>query len=79
MTVRPSSDASPFFLKDSRSPFTDVGHHFPDLERPLTDRVSHPGYPRSNGYDARWTVENQMGPHALWLLEWLARPWGSTP
>ncbi|MFF8230984.1 SAM-dependent methyltransferase [Streptomyces caelestis] len=39
---------------------------------PLTDRVSHPGYPRSNGYDARWTVENQMGPHALWLLEWLA-------
>jgi cyclopropane fatty-acyl-phospholipid synthase-like methyltransferase len=39
---------------------------------PLTDRVSHPRYPRSNRYDARWTVENQMGPHALWLLEWLA-------
>ncbi|MEU0896157.1 SAM-dependent methyltransferase [Streptomyces massasporeus] len=39
---------------------------------PLTDRVSHPGYPRSNGYDARWTIDNQMGPHALWLLEWLA-------
>ncbi|MFJ3666561.1 SAM-dependent methyltransferase [Streptomyces sp. NPDC090106] len=29
-------------------------------------------YPRSNGYDARWVVENQMGPNALWLLEWLA-------
>ncbi|MCK8436100.1 methyltransferase domain-containing protein [Streptomyces sp. D2-8] len=39
---------------------------------PLSDRVSHPGYPRSNGYDARWTIDNQMGPHALWLLEWLA-------
>ncbi|MER6348576.1 SAM-dependent methyltransferase [Streptomyces sp. NPDC001595] len=39
---------------------------------PLTDRVALPHYPRSNGYDARWTVENQMGPNALWLLEWLA-------
>ncbi|GAA2419582.1 methyltransferase domain-containing protein [Streptomyces coeruleofuscus] len=39
---------------------------------PLTDRVSNPRYPRSNRYDARWTIENQMGPHALWLLEWLA-------
>ncbi|GHH26357.1 SAM-dependent methyltransferase [Streptomyces rubradiris] len=38
----------------------------------LTRRVTHPRYPRSNGYDARWTIENQMGPHALWLLEWLA-------
>ncbi|MGX1133330.1 cyclopropane fatty-acyl-phospholipid synthase-like methyltransferase [Streptomyces glaucescens] len=39
---------------------------------PLTERVTLPRYPRSNGYDARWTVENQMGPNALWLLEWLA-------
>ncbi|MEU1007277.1 hypothetical protein [Streptomyces sp. NPDC005890] len=39
---------------------------------PLTRRLGHPRYPRSNGYDARWTIENQMGPHALWLLEWLA-------
>ncbi|MGW0820814.1 SAM-dependent methyltransferase [Streptomyces sp. NPDC002845] len=38
----------------------------------LTDRLTHPRYPRSNRYDARWTVDNQMGPHALWLLEWLA-------
>ncbi|WP_329258066.1 methyltransferase domain-containing protein [Streptomyces sp. NBC_01478] len=38
----------------------------------LTDRLTHPRYPRSNTYDARWTIENQMGPHALWLLEWLA-------
>ncbi|MFF4401562.1 SAM-dependent methyltransferase [Streptomyces sp. NPDC001480] len=39
---------------------------------PLTDRLTHPRYPRSSRYDVRWTIENQMGPHALWLLEWLA-------
>ncbi|MEU0969748.1 methyltransferase domain-containing protein [Streptomyces sp. NPDC005917] len=38
----------------------------------LTDRLTHPRYPLSNAYDPRWVVENQMGPHALWLLEWLA-------
>ncbi|MFJ8141875.1 SAM-dependent methyltransferase [Streptomyces sp. NPDC096013] len=38
----------------------------------LTTRLTHPDYPRSNTYDARWTIENQMGPHALWLLEWVA-------
>ena len=42
----------------------------PDTD--LTARLTHPRYPRSNGYDPRWTIENQMGPHALWLLEWLA-------
>ncbi|MFI9824483.1 SAM-dependent methyltransferase [Streptomyces sp. NPDC052013] len=38
----------------------------------LTSRLTLPHYPRSSAYDARWAVENQMGPHALWLLEWLA-------
>ncbi|MEU1163405.1 methyltransferase domain-containing protein [Streptomyces sp. NPDC005921] len=38
----------------------------------LTDRLTLPRYPLSSTYDARWAVENQMGPHALWLLEWLA-------
>ncbi|MBA4866934.1 methyltransferase domain-containing protein [Streptomyces sp. PSKA54] len=38
----------------------------------LTNRLNHPGHPRSNRYDVRWTIENQMGPHALWLLEWLS-------
>ncbi len=38
----------------------------------LTSRLTHPRYPRSNRYDVGWTIENQMGPHALWLLEWLA-------
>jgi SAM-dependent methyltransferase len=44
----------------------------PSTPDALTRRTAHPRYPRSNGYDARWTIENQMGPHALWLLEWLA-------
>jgi SAM-dependent methyltransferase len=29
----------------------------------------HPRYTRSNAYDPEWVFENQMGPHALWLLE----------
>ena len=28
-------------------------------------------FPRSNGYDPDWVMENQMGPNALWLIEWL--------
>jgi len=30
-----------------------------------------PEFPRSNRYDADWVLENQMGPNALWLMEWL--------
>lgn len=28
-------------------------------------------FPRSAAYDQDWMLENQMGPNALWLLEWL--------
>jgi SAM-dependent methyltransferase len=28
-------------------------------------------FPRSNGYDPAWVLAHQMGPNALWLLEWL--------
>ncbi|RPJ85304.1 MAG: methyltransferase domain-containing protein [Acidobacteria bacterium] len=31
-----------------------------------------PDFPRSNGYDPDWVVDNQMGPNALWLVEWLS-------
>ena len=44
----------------------------PDQEDPpLTPPTSlhHPRYERSNGYDAAWVTENQMGPNALWLTE----------
>ena len=28
-------------------------------------------YSRSNAYDPAWVCANEMGPNALWLLEWL--------
>ncbi len=33
--------------------------------------LSRPEFPRSSRYDPAWMVGNQMGPNALWLLEWL--------
>ena len=30
-------------------------------------------FPRSSGYDPEWVLENEMGPNALWLTEWLCR------
>ena len=30
-----------------------------------------PEFPRSNHFDPGWLLENQMGPCAAWLLEWL--------
>lgn len=39
----------------------------PDLKALLhNDR-----FPRSNVYDPKWVLENEMGPSALWLTEWL--------
>lgn len=36
-------------------------------------------FPRSNRYDPRWVAENQMGPNALWLAEWLMERLELTP
>ncbi len=30
-----------------------------------------PEFPRASKYDPDWVMDNQMGPNALWLLEWL--------
>ncbi|MBT4521126.1 MAG: methyltransferase domain-containing protein [Halieaceae bacterium] len=30
-------------------------------------------YPRSSKYPLEWVYQNQMGPNALWLMEWLCR------
>ena len=30
-------------------------------------------FPLSSKYDPEWVLENQMGPSALWLTEWLCR------
>lgn len=39
-----------------------------DEARQLLTRAE---FPRSAGYDPEWVLENQMGPNALWLVEWL--------
>lgn len=39
----------------------------------LRARIRHPAYPRANGYDPRWVIDNQMGPNALWLMEALTQ------
>jgi cyclopropane fatty-acyl-phospholipid synthase-like methyltransferase len=31
-----------------------------------------PEFPRSSRYQSAWMLENQMGPNALWLVEWLS-------
>jgi SAM-dependent methyltransferase len=37
------------------------------MSTPLS--LEHPRYRRSNSYDPQWVIENQMGPHVLWLTE----------
>ncbi len=38
----------------------------------LNARLAKPRFPRSNRYDGRWIVDNLMGPHVLWLAEYLS-------
>lgn len=38
----------------------------------LMQLLDKPEFPRSSRYDAAWVLDNQMGPNALWLTEWLA-------
>ena len=33
--------------------------------------LNNPRFPRSSRYDAAWMIDNQMGPNAIWLVEWL--------
>ncbi len=33
--------------------------------------MNKPEFPLSSRYDADWVLDNQMGPNALWLVEWL--------
>jgi SAM-dependent methyltransferase len=37
-----------------------------------TNPLYHARYRRSNAYDPRWVLANQMGPNALWLIESLS-------
>ncbi|MDR2571996.1 MAG: methyltransferase domain-containing protein [Oscillospiraceae bacterium] len=36
-------------------------------------------FPLSNKYDATWIFKNQMGPHPLWLTEFLVKPFDLKP
>ena len=38
----------------------------------LTARLAKPRFPRSSRYDGRWIMDNMMGPHVLWLAEYLS-------
>jgi SAM-dependent methyltransferase len=37
----------------------------------LPTLLCRPEFPRSAAYDPSWMLEHQMGPNALWLVEWL--------
>jgi SAM-dependent methyltransferase len=39
----------------------------------MTTLLAKPEFPRSSGYDPAWMLDNQMGPNALWLAEWLCQ------
>ncbi|TVR31331.1 MAG: methyltransferase domain-containing protein [Spirochaetaceae bacterium] len=38
----------------------------------LTALLDKPEFPRSRHYDHDWMLDNQMGPNAVWLAEWLS-------
>lgn len=37
----------------------------------MKDLLIKPEFPLSARYDPNWIIDNQMGPNALWLMEWL--------
>ena len=42
------------------------------MTQDLKARLAKPRFPRSSQYDPHWIVDNLMGPHALWLAEYLS-------
>jgi len=41
------------------------------MDNELTTLLDKPEFPRSSRFDAEWMLDNQMGPNAVWLVEWL--------
>ncbi len=39
----------------------------------LHELLANENFPLSNKYDPQWVLDNEMGPNALWLTEWLTR------
>jgi len=51
-------------------------------ETPLSYQINvlyNDRFPRSNEYDHMWIFKNQMGPHPLWLTEFLVQPFDLKP
>ena len=51
----------------------------PGVEGDIQALMTKPEFPRSSGYDIDWMLANQMGPNALWLMEWLCETVTLTP
>ena len=45
----------------------------------LKQRLFKSDFPRASNYDPHWLMDNVMGPHALWLAEWLSQRLELTP
>jgi ubiquinone/menaquinone biosynthesis C-methylase UbiE len=45
----------------------------PSTIEELSALLARPDMPRTAKYDPHWVIENNMGPHPLWLTEWLAK------
>ena len=41
--------------------------------------LSRPEFPRCDGYDPEWVIRGSMGPHPLWLAEWLLQSLDTVP
>src|SRR5437763_11252 len=39
----------------------------------LCARLAKPQFPRSSNYDPQWLIDTAMGPHVLWLAEWVGQ------
>ncbi len=51
-----------------------------DLASPqMAEMVRNERFPKSAAYDTRWMLENQMGPNAVWLTEWLCEAMALKP
>jgi cyclopropane fatty-acyl-phospholipid synthase-like methyltransferase len=45
----------------------------------LNARLAKKRFPRASKYDARWIIDNLMGPHVLWLAEYLCEALALSP
>src|SRR5213593_3835885 len=44
-----------------------------EISTQLRARLARPQFPRSSNYDPQWLMDAAMGPHVLWLAEWVCQ------